>query len=119
MFGQLIVRPVGRIIQMHPFGAGQIGRRFGAAVLGQHLESDVRDLERQTAHAPDNGEHLAADLVGIVVVAKGVIQRRAGQREAHLADPHAVHDQASTPTPMGQTTPVPPMPQYPAGFLAR
>ena len=96
---------------MHPFGAGQIGRGFGAAVLGQHLESDVRDLERQTAHAPDNGEHLAADLPGVVVVAERMIQGRPRQGQAHLADPRAVHDQASTPTPMGQTTPVPPIPQ--------
>ena len=46
----------------------------------------------------------------VVVVAERMIQRRPRQGQTDLADPRAVH-QASTPTPIGQTTPVPPMPQ--------
>ena len=53
----------------------------------------------------------APDAEGVVVVAEGVVERGARQGQADLADAPPVHDQASTPTPIGQVTPVPPMPQ--------
>jgi len=118
MVRQFLVRPVVNLQQVDPLGPRHIGRRPRMPALGQHLIGDVRDLERHSAGRPHHDEHLAPDLVGVVVVAERVIQRRSRQGQTDLADPRAVH-QASTPTPIGQTTPVPPMPQYPAGFLAR
>ncbi|MNT64427.1 hypothetical protein D3C72_2023270 [compost metagenome] len=122
MVRQFLVHPVVDLRQVHPLGARHIGRRPRMAALGQHLIGDVRDLERHPAGRPHHDEHLAADLVGVVVVAERMVQRRPRQRQANLADPRPVHQAPApmvTPTPIGQTTPVPPMPQYPAGFLAR
>ncbi|MNN59476.1 hypothetical protein D3C81_1745940 [compost metagenome] len=118
MVRQFLVRPVVNVWQVHPLGARHIGRRSRMTALGQHLIGNVRDLERHPAAGPDHDEHLAADLVGVVVVAERMLQPCPRQCQTNLADPCPVH-QASMPMPIGQTTPVPPMPQYPAGFLAR
>src|SRR5690606_4706473 len=76
---------------MNPSGACEIrcGPRFAA--FGQYLERDIRNLEGQAAHRADKSEHLAADLVGVMIVAPGMIQRHAFEGQARFSNAFPVH----------------------------
>jgi len=114
------VQPVGdlgvvegrQVVELHPFGASQVRGGNRPPRFRQHLEGDVRGLERHPAlgrAGSHDGEHLVADLVDLVVAPLDGHGRR-GQRHGGGVEGLGAH-QASTPTPIGQVTPVPPMPQ--------
>jgi len=99
----------GQIGEPDPFRSRQIGRRLAGPRFRQHLEGDVTGLqaERVVRRAVDR-EHLAADLVDVVALPR-VIHGHARQGAADRVEGGRCH--APTPTPIGQVTPVPPMPQ--------
>ena len=101
----------GQIIELHPSGAGQIRGRDRSAGFGQHLEGDVADLERNPAlghRVSHHREHPAAHLIDLIGTPRSV---QGYGRQTKAGDMEGLWPQASTPTPMGQVTPVPPMPQ--------
>jgi uncharacterized membrane protein len=95
--------------EANPFGALHVGSRDGASGLGQGLEGDIAGLEGEAVIVrPIDAEHPAADLVDLVVTPEDV-HGHARQGAGRLVELLRAH--ASTPTPIGQVTPVPPMPQ--------
>jgi hypothetical protein len=96
-----------QVVEADPFRPREVGGRAGAAGLGQGFEGDVADLEGNPTAAGDR-KYAAAHLVDIV---RAPLDDGRDRRQGAAGGVKGLRAQASTPRPMGQTTPVPPTPQ--------
>lgn len=94
--------------EVKPIGARlSVGRPPASFVRDKRLVSDFARFERN-GFVVGVGEDLAADLVDVL---SAPLNDHGHGRQGHAHRVDVVERQAATPTPIGQTTPVPPMPQ--------
>ncbi len=99
---------LGEFIEPDPLGARKIRRGPRPARLHERLERDVRHLDGTAVSRRGDREHSPADLVDLVDAPLHIHGHR---RQGAAGGVERLRAHASTPTPMGHATPVPPTPQ--------